>query len=159
MISLGFDVIELKLVKAQGGSIRFLLKKTGNGKVYSQVKKFLSKEKLSCVNDRVFLKSWVEKIKINNNHFNNLINKKIKKGFSVIGYGAPTKATLLLHTANLGPDEISFIVDDNALKIDKYLQNGVIIKSFKELKKIKGKILIVILAWNFYEDIINKLKL
>ena len=159
LISLGFDIIELKLVKAQGGSIRFLLKKTGNGKVYSQAKKFLSKEKLSCVNDRVFLKSWVEKIKINNNHFNNLIKKKIKKGFSVIGYGAPTKATLLLHTANLGPDEISFIVEDNALKIDKYLPNGVIIKSFKELKKIKGKILIVILAWNFHEDIINKLKL
>ena len=38
------------------------------------------------------------------------------------------------------------------------LPNGIPIKSFGRLIEIKKRVLIVVLAWNFSEDIIRKLK-
>ena len=58
----------------------------------------------------------------------------------------------------MGPKDINFIVEDNSLKVDKFLPNGIPIKSFGKLIEIKERVLIIVLAWNFSEDIIKKLK-
>ncbi|OUU26490.1 MAG: hypothetical protein CBB97_07895 [Candidatus Endolissoclinum sp. TMED37] len=158
LTKLGFDVIELKPVKSQGGSIRILLKKTGRGKIYKKAYSFLLSEKKSCLFNNSFLENWSNLIELNNKKFRDLIKTKISEGVPIIGYGAPTKATLLLHLAFLGSKEINFIVEDNSLKVDKFLPNGIPIKSFGRLIEIKERVLIVVLAWNFSEDIIRKLK-
>ena len=59
-------------------------------------------------------------IELNNKKFRSLIKTKISEGVPIMGYGAPTKATLLLSLAFLGPKEINFIVEDNSLKVDKF---------------------------------------
>ena len=158
LTKLGFDVIELKSVKSQGGSIRILLKKTGKGKIYKKAYSFLLSEKKSCLFNDTFLKNWSNIIELNNKKFCSLIKTKISEGIPIIGYGAPTKATLLLHLAFLGSKEIDFIVEDNSLKVDKFLPNGIPIKSFGKLIEIKERVLIIVLAWNFSKDIIKKLK-
>ena len=66
-----------------------------------------------------------------------MIKTKITEGVPIIAYGAPTKATLLLHLAFLGPKDINFIGEDNSLKADKFLPNGIPIKSFGKLMKSK----------------------
>ena len=86
----------------------------------------------------------------------NVIKYK-NEGYQIIGYGAPTKATLLLEFSNLGKQHLAFIIEDNNLKKDKFLSNGIKIKSINHVQK-KSKILILILAWNFANDIIKKLK-
>ncbi len=73
-------------------------------------------------------------------------------------HGAPAKVTTFCHVFEIGKDEIKYIVDDNDLKQGKYTpgKNIKIIK-FKELKNINFDF-IIILAWNFSDAIIKKLK-
>ena len=49
-----------------------------------------------------------------------------KKQIPVIGYGAPTMATLLLKLANLKKNSIDFIVEDNPLKYISIYPNMVL---------------------------------
>ena len=64
---------------------------------------------------------------------------------------------MLLEFSNLGKQHLAFIIEDNNLKKEKFLSNGIKIKSINHLPK-NSKILILILAWNFANDIIKKLK-
>ena len=91
----------------------------------------------------------------------NILRSKIieykNKDLSVVGYGAPTKATLLLHLSNLSNKEIDYIYEDNILKNGRYLPcTGIPIISINNIKLTKPKI-IVIFAWNFADEIILKL--
>ena len=96
-------------------------------------------------------KDFGEKIyKIRENVRKNI--KKIKnKNSKIIGYGAPAKATTALNFFNISKD-IDFIVEDNKLKHNKFIP-GVNI-AIKGKSKIEDKNnTLLVLAWNFYNDI------
>ena len=60
--------------------------------------------------------------------------------------------------AKLNSDKILFIVEDNFLKINKFLPgNGIQIKDTKSIK-LNTPDLIILLAWNFADDLLKKLK-
>ena len=82
---------------------------------------------------------------------------KLNKSFCY-GYGAPTKASLLYKVSKLKQEDISCIVEDNKLKVGKFLpKTSIPIVSFNNIDFNK-KALIILFAWNFAEDIIKKLK-
>ena len=67
------------------------------------------------------------------------------------GYGAPAKATTALNFFGI-TNKINFIVEDNKLKHKKFIPGVKIpIKSKSFIKDNKNTLLV--LAWNFYEDI------
>ena len=144
---------------SQGGSIRLLLKKCKRKIISEQVKNFLMHEKNSLLYNKNYLVDWQIKIQKNLDELKNQILNIKNLGTTIIGYGAPTKATLLLEIASITKEEIDFIIEDNKLKIGKYLpKHGIKIKSFNELEKFK-KSCVVIFAWNFANDILEKLKI
>ena len=158
LFKIGFSIKNISLNETQGGTIRFVLKKEEIKKIDKHVKSFLIMEQNSELYDNTFLNRWIISIQKNLKKLHDYLSSENKTKIPVVGYGAPTKATLLLELANLKKNSIDFIVEDNPLKIDKYLpKHGVQIKSTNELKKL-NKFFIVILAWNFSKDIINKLK-
>ena len=66
---------------------------------------------------------------------------------------------MLSEIAELGSSDISFIMEDNELKINKFMPgSGIPIVDTKELFNKKPEV-IVIFAWNFSKEIIEKLKL
>ena len=76
-----------------------------------------------------------------------------------LAYGSPTKATLLLKMTKLNSSDIKFIIEDNDHKVGKFLpNNGISIHSLNRLN-FNEPVVIIILAWNFYQDIIKKLKM
>ena len=78
--------------------------------------------------------------------------KNLKDKFNcIIGYGAPAKATTALNFFGIS-NEIDFIVEDNGLKHNKYIPGVKIPIKSKKTVKDKNNALLV-LAWNFYEDI------
>ena len=88
--------------------------------------------------------------KIRENVLNNLQKLKDKKK-TIIGYGAPAKATTALNFFGISK-EIDFIVEDNKLKHNKFIPGVKIpIKSKSKIKDRKN--ILLILAWNFYSDI------
>ena len=75
---------------------------------------------------------------------------------ALAGYGAPAKATTLLHHFGIGPKEIEFIVDDNPLKQSLYSPglHVPVLPSISIAEREPDYLLI--LAWNFAEPIMEK---
>ena len=80
--------------------------------------------------------------------------KKIRKDSGVIiGYGAPAKATTALNFFGISK-EIDFIVEDNKLKHNKFIPGVKIpIKNKSQIQNKKNTL--IVLAWNFYKDIVK----
>ena len=138
-------------INTHGGSIRIYIKKEKKVKIESSVKKMLKEEEIFGIKKFKTYKEFGEKVyKIRNNVITN-IRKLKNKNKTIIGYGAPAKATTALNFFGISK-EVDFIVEDNKLKINKFIPGVAIpIKSKSQIKN-KNNILIV-LAWNFYEDI------
>ena len=85
----------------------------------------------------------------------NIVVKNIrelkKKHQTIIGYGAPAKATTALNYFNIN-NEINYIVEDNELKHGKFIP-GVKIPVFSKEKIKEINPLILVLAWNFFDEI------
>ena len=75
---------------------------------------------------------------------------------NVVGFGAPAKATTLLHTFGLTGGDLDCIVDDSPLKQGLFMPGlGIPIVS-PEMMLAEPPDYVVVLAWNFAESIIAK---
>jgi len=135
------------------------LKKTGQGKISFSAQQFLLEEKKSNLYSDFFLNNWLENVNFSMQSLNKVVIEYYNKGFTVVGYGAPTKATLLLKLSRLTEGIISYVYEDNEYKVGRYLpKTSIIIRSSLELDSLPPNNVIVILAWNFAEDIIKNIK-
>ncbi|MBL0968878.1 MAG: class I SAM-dependent methyltransferase [Brevundimonas sp.] len=154
----GFDVVDLSVNPIQGGSIRLLLRKTGEGRVSAAAKAFLEAERASVLYDQDFLSAWRGRIEATMTAFHDILRQRVSEGASIVGYGAPTKATLLMKVAGVGEGEIAYVVEDNPYKADRFFPGtGVPIKASAELSDSPPDVL-VLFAWNFADDIVAKLR-
>lgn len=88
--------------------------------------------------------------------FKNIVNEKRAAGFKVIGYGAAAKGMTVLNAGNISLD---YIVDDNEMKQGRLCPGSNIeIHNTKMLATEKDNLVIVPLAWNFYEEITSRVK-
>ena len=138
-------------INTHGGSIRVYIKKDKKVKVESSVKVMLKEEEAFGIKDFKTYQTFGEKIyEIKKNVLFNI--KKIKdNNKTIIGYGAPAKATTALNFFGISK-EIDFIVEDNKLKHNKLIPGVNIPIKNKSFIKNKNNLLLV-LAWNFYKDI------
>ena len=87
---------------------------------------------------------------IRENVIKNIKNlKKNKK--NIIGYGAPAKATTALNFFGISK-EIDYIIEDNKLKHKKFIP-GVKIPIYSKENISKKESLILVMAWNFFDEI------
>tara|TARA_E500000178_G_scaffold348594_1_gene403958 strand:- start:2042 stop:4585 length:2544 start_codon:yes stop_codon:yes gene_type:complete len=151
-----FKKYKVKIYKAEkidthGGSLRIFLKKDPKVKIERSVKKLLDEEEKFGIKNFETYKKFGEKIyKIRENVLKKL-NKLQKENKDIIGYGAPAKATTALNFFGISK-QIKFIVEDNKLKHNKIVP-GVNIPIYSKDKISNNKSTILVLAWNFFEDI------
>ena len=112
-----FNQLKLKIFRSEkvdthGGSIRVYIKKDKKVKIEKSVKKMLKDEEDFGIKNFKTYREFGEKVyKIRENVLNNI--KKLKdQNNTVIGYGAPAKATTALNFFGISK-EINFIVEDN----------------------------------------------
>jgi SAM-dependent methyltransferase len=100
------------------------------------------------------------------NRFKNTLDKYKSQGYSIIGYGSTAKSNTMLNYCGIGKDTIDYIIDENSLKYDKYTPGGSIpIVSLDWFRyayfgggREDDKVLIVVLAWNYIDEIVKKIK-
>jgi len=144
-------IFKAEKINTHGGSIRIYIKKGRKVKIEKSVKVFLKEEEVFGIKKFKTYQIFGEKInKLKENVVKNI--KKLKeKNKKIIGYGAPAKATTALNFFGVS-NEIDFVVEDNKLKHNKFIPGVKII--IKDKKSVKEKNpLILVLAWNFYNDI------
>tara|TARA_Y100001970_G_scaffold142852_1_gene175622 strand:- start:3987 stop:6530 length:2544 start_codon:yes stop_codon:yes gene_type:complete len=151
-----FQSLKAKIIKAEristhGGSLRIYVKKDKNSKIESSVKKLLKEEEEFGIKKYDTYKKFAEKVyKIKENVKNNIAKLKTN-GEKLVGYGSPAKATTALNFFGVS-EEIDFIIEDNKLKHGKFIP-GVKIPIVSKENILNKNNTILVLAWNFYNDI------
>ena len=151
-----FKQFKAKIVKAEkinthGGSLRVFIKKDKNSKIDKSVKILLDEENKFGLTKFSTYKKFAEKVYTIKKNVKNNIQKLKSNGKKIIGYGSPAKATTSLNFFGVSK-EIDFIVEDNKLKHGKFIP-GVNIPIVSKEKITDKNNTIIVLAWNFFDDI------
>tara|TARA_Y100000389_G_C17428732_1_gene501198 strand:- start:332 stop:1573 length:1242 start_codon:yes stop_codon:yes gene_type:complete len=156
--SVDLEVVDFDLVEAQGGSIRVYVGHKNSKVKKNKINRQVNIEKKSGLFSSQKYLDYFKRIKSQKKKIKNLIQKNLKNKKIFVGYGAPAKVTTFCHVFELGKREINFIIDDNDLKQGKYTPGkNIQIINFKKLNNYNFDF-IIILAWNFADPIIKKLK-
>jgi nucleoside-diphosphate-sugar epimerase/SAM-dependent methyltransferase/dTDP-4-dehydrorhamnose 3,5-epimerase-like enzyme len=153
--NLELNIFDVEKINTHGGSIRIFINQNKKIEVKKSVNNMLEEEeKLGLKKIETYLdfgkriENLKQKVKFN---LKNLKQKHNK----IIGFGSPAKATTSLNYFGIS-NEIDFIIEDNELK-DGMLVPGVNIpikhKSKLDTNEIKQNDCILVLAWNFYDEI------
>ena len=147
---LGGKIFRAEKINTHGGSLRIYVKKYNKIKIEKSVKELLKEEENFGIKDfKTYEKFSKEIYKIKKNVIRNI--SRIKENNNIVGYGSPAKATTALNFFGISR-EIDFIVEDNKLKHGKYLP-GVNISIVGKDKISKKVDCILVLAWNYFDDI------
>ena len=92
-----------------------------------------------------------------------ILNEYYNNGYNIIGFGAAAKGNVFLNYIFDSTPNIlcpKYIIDESKLKIKKYTPGTLIlIEDISILQSYKKQnVLIIILAWNFSNEIINKIQ-
>ncbi len=157
--SLDMELLSVKRISPQGGSIRlFVQKKGGPHRADSSVGEIVRLEEEIGLDKAETFRTFNDKINVVKQELSGILRSLKAQGRSIAGYGAPTKSTVLLTHFGLGNDILDFIVDDNPLKQGKFSPGlHIPIMAAGELYKRMPDYLVV-LAWNFAESIMEKHK-
>ena len=151
---LELNIYHVEEISTHGGSIRVYISQQKDIEIRSSVKIFLQQEEefgLKKISTYLNFGKRVEDLK---KKFIKNIHKLKQKNSTIIGYGAPAKASTALNYFNI-KNEIDFIVEDNPLKHNKFIP-GVNIAIVSKEKIPKNNSVVLVLAWNFYDEIKKK---
>lgn len=155
----GMDIFNVQRVDSHGGSLRVFVKKTGGKhEINEEVKKIMDYEKSIDIEDLETYKKFANKVYEVKEKLISYIQDIKNQGESIAGYGAPAKSTTLLNFCNIGKDFIDYVVDDNPLKIGLYTPGTHIPVVSSEYLDEKTPDYVLILAWNFTHEILEKTK-
>ena len=144
-------IIRVEKINTHGGSLRVYIKKDKNSKIDKSVKSLLAEEEKFGLKKYSTYKKFAEKIYTIQKNVKKNIQKLKSNSKKLVGYGSPAKATTSLNFFGVS-SEIDFIVEDNKLKHGKFIP-GVKIPIVSKEKITDKNNTILVLAWNFYEDI------
>lgn len=100
-------------------------------------------------------KLFNEKVQANKSRLVDIISTANKNGKKVIGYGAAAKGVVMCNFHKLPHD---YIIDETPLKINKVIAGvNIPILPPSVLENEKNDLVIIVYAWNFFDEIRNKI--
>lgn len=156
---LGLKVIDAIHVPIHSGSMRYIIShKESSHEVNERVKDVYSFEYYNNYDHTGKYLEYQSKVNSINATFTNGLLALKKQGHSIVGFGASAKGSTLLNYAGINTDIMDAILDDTPEKQGKFSPGtGIPIYARNYLKSHQVDY-VVILAWNFSDEIINKLR-
>jgi hypothetical protein len=148
------NLIDVIKTPIHGNSYVFVLSKTQQRT--ANIENIVKNE--SKLLDLQTYKDWEQTVKTNMRELKSVISDYKGKGYKIVGYGAAAKGNTLL---NYIKESLELIIDDSPLKHNMYCPgHNTPIKSIDTLKEYskKDKILFMPLAWNFFTEISNRIR-
>ena len=148
----GLELNNIYKFDIHGTSYVFEISKS---KIVGNVEEIIESESHSGLYDIKTYKIFSDNAKTITSDLKQTIDEYKEKGYSIIGYGAAAKGMTLL---NFGKINMDYIIDDNDLKKNLYTPGmNIPIKGIDIIKDF-DKVVFVPLAWNFYNEIYNRIK-
>jgi SAM-dependent methyltransferase len=153
-----FDVVKINNI--QSGSIQFYICKDNPYRrdISDNIDVFIKEEMSNKIFDINSLLYWKINIIKSVNEFNDIIIGLVNRGKKIGGYGASAKSTTFLYQCKMNNYLIKYIIDDNHLKQHKYTPGLHIPIKSREYICIEPLDYIIILSWNFTDDIVKIIK-
>jgi predicted TPR repeat methyltransferase len=155
----GLSVFDVEELSTHGGSLRVYAQRsdTGMREIGVNVEQLINREVAAGINSLAFYAGFQSKAnKVKNDLLMFLIEAQ-RGGKNVVGYGAAAKGNTLLNYAGVRPDLLSYVVDRNPAKQDKFLPGCRIpIVAETQLKQTRPDY-VVILPWNLRTEVTNQL--
>lgn len=157
--SLGMELVEAERVDTHGGSLRGVAQKAGGRlKAGASVAKRLEEERRLGLASLSAFQSYAARIDALKTELLSVLTKFRAGGKRLAAFGAPAKATTLMHHFGIDGRLVDFIVDDSPLKQGLYspgLHIPVLPSSAIRERRPGG---LLVTAWNFAGPIIAKNK-
>lgn len=149
---LSYHITKVEHINTHGGSIRAYIQRTSDNRDFS-VSEFIKQEDSFGLTDYNTYLTFANRVNTARSNVVNNIKELKRQGLTLVGYGAPAKATTSLNYYGITSNEIDYIVEDNILKHNKFVP-GVKIPIYPK-DKLNEKLpdVIIVLAWNFFEEI------
>ena len=154
------EIYDVDEISTHGGSLRIYVKHLDDAskQVSSKVSYLISQEQLYGVDTLAYYTGFIKKVEQIKIDFLSFLIAQKKNGKKVVGYGAAAKGNTLLNYCGVKKDLISFVVDANPNKQDKYLPGSHIpVVSEEQLKKFHPDF-VIIFPWNLSTEIMNQLR-
>jgi methylation protein EvaC len=153
-----FDLINVLPQKTHGGSMRYVIGRSGVHKIHKNVSKFLKYEKKKKIDSIKGCLQFKKKCEISKKKLKRRINSILKKGKKIAGYAATSKSTTILNYCGINNKHIDFICDTTPNKINTFSPGThipiVAVDYFK--KNIPDHTFLF--AWNHKREIFKKEK-
>lgn len=155
--NIGLELFAAERIPSHGGSLRGYVQLAGAGHQHDgSVERLLEIERGLKLDSSATLKDFGARIDKLGQTFNKMIEELQAAGKTIAAYGAPAKATTLLYHFGIAPGTLEFIVDDSPLKQGLYSPGLHIPVVPAEILLEKQPDILVILAWNFADVIMEK---
>ncbi len=153
----GYKIIEVKRISMHGGSIRLIHTKVNNKQKESRAVQYLTKieEDYGLYREGCYEKftKRIYQLKTTTQEKLNDLKKQRKR---IVGYGAAAKGNVLTNFFSIGNETLDYIVDSTPYKQGLFTP-GKHIPIYPERRLIDDvPDYILILAWNFSDEIIKK---
>jgi SAM-dependent methyltransferase len=153
----GMQLIEAIRTDSHGGSLHGVAQLASGGRpIGASVTEALEvEERMGLDREETFI-AFGRRVDALGKRLRELLSQVRAEGKRVAGFGAPAKATTLMHHFGLGRETLDFIVDDSPLKQGLFtpgLHVPVVASSAIEERRPDY---LLILAWNFARPIIEK---
>ena len=155
----GLSVFDVEELPTHGGSLRVYAQRSDSGRREQgrNVATIQAREAAAGMTTPAFYAGFQDKANRLKNDFLFFLIEAKRAGKTVAGYGAAAKGNTLLNYAGVRPDLLSYVVDRNPAKQDKFLPGCRIpIVAEAHLKETKPDY-VVILPWNLLTEVIEQL--
>lgn len=155
----GMKIIDIIHTDTHGGGIMvFASHSRSSFSTGKAVDKFLGNEKRFGLDKLSTYKKFAKRPPIVKKQLTKMLLNLKKKGKKIIAYGASAKATTLLQYCNIGPNIIDYITDSAPSKQGKFTPGTHIPIVKPEILRSKTPDYIIITAWNYAANIMEKEK-
>lgn len=155
---LGLDVVAVRRIPLFGGSLQVMLRHIGDGPADASVPAVLQAEATAGVDDPDRLAELQAGARRTGTALRDYLLAQRAQGRTVLGYGAPSKAPVLLDISRVGPDLLPFTVDAAPGKHGRRIPGcGVPIRPVDDLRAARPAV-VLILTWDIADEVISQLE-
>src|SRR3989338_5273479 len=155
---MNMEIFDVEKVNSHGGSLREFVKHRGaEQEMRESVKQFMKGEEDLKLDSLAPYTAFAKRIEKNKKNLLTLLHELKLKGKRIAGYGASAKGNTLLNYFGITHEVLEYMVDDRSWKQVLYTPGTHIpVVAAQKLMEERPDY-ILILAWNFAEQIMNKL--
>ncbi len=149
----GLALNDVERTKVHGGSLRLFVGRTPG--LSDRARRLMQEEAKRGVGERRGFETFVRNIETSGIEMRRLLDGFKAEGLKLAGYGAAAKATTLLHVLGLDRSDLPYIADRNPNKQGRLMPGVRIPIVPPEELEARQPDVIVILAWNFANEIMR----